>query len=71
MKNIERKVRSDYLNRIADDQCPCVDCDGDLDTGWECNDCGFDAFYLRNDASANFADKNTFIDLAAITAGET
>ncbi len=28
-------------NAIANDQCP--ECGGDLDTGWECNDCGFDA----------------------------
>lgn len=23
------------------DQCP--ECGGDIDTGWECNNCGFDA----------------------------
>ena len=28
--------------RIANDKCP--ECNGSLDTGWECNDCGFDAF---------------------------
>ncbi len=27
---------------IADDRCP--ECGGELDTGWECNDCGFDAY---------------------------
>lgn len=26
---------------IANDQCP--KCLGELDTGWECNNCGFDA----------------------------
>lgn len=26
---------------VARDQCP--KCRGELDTGWECNDCGFDA----------------------------
>ena len=26
---------------IAHDFCP--ECGGELDTGWECNDCGFDA----------------------------
>lgn len=26
---------------VADDKCP--KCGGELDTGWECNDCGFDA----------------------------
>jgi hypothetical protein len=28
--------------RIANDKCP--ECNGELDTGWECNDCRFDAF---------------------------
>lgn len=31
--------------RIADDRCP--ECGGELDTGWECNDCGFDAMPER------------------------
>ena len=26
---------------IDDDRCP--ECGGELDTGWECNSCGFDA----------------------------
>ena len=26
------------------DKCP--KCRGELDTGWECNDCGFDAYEL-------------------------
>lgn len=26
---------------VANDRCP--ECGGELDTGWECNDCGFDA----------------------------
>lgn len=25
------------------DQDICPECGGSLDTGWECNDCGFDA----------------------------
>lgn len=25
------------------DQDKCPECGGELDTGWECNDCGFDA----------------------------
>lgn len=29
---------------VADDQCP--KCRGELDTGWECNDCGFDAMSI-------------------------
>jgi hypothetical protein len=28
-------------SRITDDLCPV--CPGELDTGWECNSCGFDA----------------------------
>jgi rubredoxin len=24
----------------------CPKCGGELDTGWECNDCGFDAYAL-------------------------
>jgi hypothetical protein len=31
----------DWRERVARDQCPV--CPGELDTGWECNDCGFDA----------------------------
>lgn len=27
--------------KVAQDLCP--KCGGELDTGWECNDCGFDA----------------------------
>lgn len=26
---------------VNEDICP--ECGGDLDTGWECNDCGYDA----------------------------
>lgn len=29
------------LEMIAEDECP--ECGGELDTGWECNECGFDA----------------------------
>lgn len=28
-------------NAIADDKC--LECGGELDTGWECNSCDFDA----------------------------
>ena len=36
-------VKSNAVRRslIAEDICP--ECGGELDTGWECNDCGFDA----------------------------
>lgn len=40
MKNVD--VLPSSLKEIVDrDQCP--ECLGSLDTGWECNDCGFDA----------------------------
>lgn len=29
---------------VKDDICP--KCMGELDTGWECNDCGYDAAHL-------------------------
>lgn len=32
------------LARALRDQCPV--CPGDLDTGFECNECGFDAWSL-------------------------
>ncbi len=34
---------------VAEDRCPA--CLGELDTGWECNDCDFDAqhFALKED----------------------
>lgn len=35
------KHREHREARVADDRCP--ECGGELDTGWECNDCGYDA----------------------------
>ena len=32
------------IDMVADDTCP--ECLGELDTGWECNKCGFDAYEL-------------------------
>ena len=33
------------IKRVANnDHCP--ECGGHLDTGWECNDCGYDAMHL-------------------------
>jgi hypothetical protein len=34
----------DWQARIARDECPTRG--GSLDTGWECNDCGFDAYLI-------------------------
>ena len=31
----------DRAAKVANDECP--ECGGELDTGYECNDCGFDA----------------------------
>lgn len=42
----------DRLDCISEDICP--ECGGELDVGFECNDCGFDAFpeYRDSDLSA-------------------
>lgn len=36
-------VRHEHLQKqcVSEDRCP--ECGGELDTGWECNGCGFDA----------------------------
>ena len=39
--NVETEAR---LKRL-DDQCPMPHCGGELDTGYECNKCGYDALY--------------------------
>lgn len=36
--------------KVKEDRCP--KCDGELDTGWECSSCGFDALPLVQVASA-------------------
>jgi len=38
-----------------DDRCP--ECGDWLDTGWECNECGFDARELAYPAQERFVDK--------------
>lgn len=46
---LDCRYQSDWLGvnhrsrheKIANDECP--ECDGELDTGYECNKCGFDA----------------------------
>ncbi len=37
------------VEKAKNDICP--KCDGELDTGWECNQCGFDAQHLANSKS--------------------
>jgi hypothetical protein len=39
-RNHITRARADRINLIAEDICP--ECRGELDTGWQCNDCGFD-----------------------------
>lgn len=34
-------------NMVAKDKCPR--CRGQLDTGWECNDCGYDAMPIAQE----------------------
>lgn len=48
----------------ADDVCPR--CLGDLDTGWECSACGYDAFPLIRDS--RFLPELTAAELAAMEA---
>lgn len=42
---------ADAIAKAEDDICP--KCNGALDTGWECNDCGFDAMTLLYPAEFN------------------
>jgi hypothetical protein len=41
------------------ERCPHSECRGDLDTGWECNRCGYDAKWIvdRHDALADRGDR--------------
>lgn len=36
-------VRHPYVRQQLARRDVCPDCGGELDTGWECNDCGLDA----------------------------
>jgi tRNA(Ile2) C34 agmatinyltransferase TiaS len=42
MKKIER-LKSPATRHWSVKQDICPECGGELDTGWECNSCGFDA----------------------------
>jgi hypothetical protein len=47
---MEKVIPFDPVKRkVSKDICP--KCSGELDTGWECNDCGFDAIKLATGAS--------------------
>lgn len=37
--------------RVANDRCP--QCGGSLDTGWECNSCGYDAKPIADKLAAD------------------
>lgn len=37
------KIEPTELRELVIDHDRCPECNGELDTGWECNDCGFDA----------------------------
>lgn len=39
-------IRSIAVRKWTAMQDKCPECGGALDTGWECNDCGFDALPL-------------------------
>lgn len=49
-----RKMTRDELS-VRDDKCPR--CGGELDTGWECNRCGFDAFPIALLINRNCSEK--------------
>ncbi len=40
----EEPIREVMERAVVQDKCP--KCGGELDTGWECNDCGYDAKWL-------------------------
>lgn len=50
-------VRSPELRKYWVDQEQCPECGGALDTGWECNDCGFDAQWIAYPQSERERDK--------------
>jgi rubredoxin len=41
----EKVIAHPATKRIVDKE-KCPKCGGGLDTGWECNDCGFDAHFF-------------------------
>ncbi len=55
--NFPFPVNSPAVRKEAarDDICP--ECGGELDTGWECNDCGFDASDLAYSEVERYLDK--------------
>ncbi len=36
-------IQTPILRRLCAANNLCPECGGELDTGWECNDCGYDA----------------------------
>lgn len=47
--SIEARAHREWLAnnspeaRVARNKCPRIECNGSLDTGWECIECGYDA----------------------------
>ena len=40
---MQMTITETIKDTVLNDHCPAVGCGGELDTGWECNKCGFDA----------------------------
>ena len=59
LMSIFRPNATDIFAVLADDRCPKPDCRGDLDTGWECNTCDYDAKWIvdRHEHLANNGDR--------------
>jgi len=43
MSGYEFPIKNPVIRRAAARQDTCPECGGELDTGWECNECGYDA----------------------------
>lgn len=50
-------IKSPALRRFYARQNECPECGGPLDTGWECNDCGYDAMDEAYPPSLRAAEK--------------
>lgn len=43
LEDLQYPIKSPALRAECAKRDVCPECGGALDTGWECNDCGFDA----------------------------
>ncbi len=55
-------VKSPAVRQTMARKDSCPECGGELDTGWECNDCGFDARNLVYPEWERNADKKHVSD---------